>query len=88
MRVDALEALDGKSARGISVAVRDTGTGMTAEEVDRAFDRFHKGRGSRGSGLGLTIARNLVAAHGGTIRASRQPGTGTTMTFTLPGESV
>ena len=68
----------------IAVDVRDTGSGMTAEEIERAFERFHKGPESRGSGLGLTIARGLVAAHGGEIRASSEPGSGTTMTFTLP----
>jgi len=68
----------------IAVDVRDTGGGMSDDELARAFDRFHKGPGSRGSGLGLTIARGLVAAHGGEIRASSAPGAGTTMSFTLP----
>jgi signal transduction histidine kinase len=69
---------------GVMFDVRDTGSGMTAEEIERAFDRFHKGPESRGSGLGLTIARSLVVAHGGEIHASSQPGHGTTMSFTLP----
>jgi two-component system OmpR family sensor kinase/two-component system sensor histidine kinase BaeS len=69
---------------GVTVDVRDTGSGMTAEEIERAFDRFHKGPESRGSGLGLTIARSLVVAHGGEIHATSQPGRGTTMSFTLP----
>jgi signal transduction histidine kinase len=68
----------------VTVDVRDTGSGMTEEELQRAFDRFHKGPGSQGSGLGLTIARSLVAAHHGDIRASSAPGRGTTMTVTLP----
>ena len=68
----------------ISVEVRDTGTGMTPEELAHAFDRFYKGPQSRGSGLGLTIAKSLVAAHGGEIRASSDPGRGTTISFTLP----
>jgi two-component system OmpR family sensor kinase/two-component system sensor histidine kinase BaeS len=71
-------------AGGISVDVRDAGTGMTPEEMARAFDRFFKGPASRGSGLGLSIARTLVAAHGGDIHASSDAGRGTTMTFTLP----
>jgi signal transduction histidine kinase len=71
-------------AGGLSVEVRDTGRGMTAEEIARAFDRFYKGSDSRGTGLGLTIARSLVAAHGGDIRASSDSGGGTTMTVTLP----
>jgi len=69
----------------VSVAVHDNGVGMTREDLARAFDRFHKGPESRGSGLGLTIAKSLVEAHGGTIRASSERGAGTTLTFTLPG---
>ena len=76
-----------RSAGGVVIDVRDTGTGMTAEDIERAFDRFHKGRESRGSGLGLTIARSFVVAHGGEIRASSDPGRGTTMTVTLPAEA-
>ena len=68
----------------VEIEVRDTGSGMKAEDLARAFDRFYKGPSSRGSGLGLTIARNLVAAHGGEIRAASEPGRGTTITFTLP----
>jgi len=71
-------------AGGVSVAVRDNGSGMTPEDLARAFDRFHKGPESRGSGLGLSIARGLVVAHGGEIHASSEPGRGTTMTVTLP----
>ena len=72
---------------GLSVEVRDTGSGMTPDDLAHAFDRFFKGSQSRGSGLGLTIARNLVTAHGGEIHASSEPGRGTTIAFTLPGQS-
>jgi len=68
----------------IVIDVRDTGEGMTAEDLAHAFDRFHKGTASRGSGLGLTIARNLVVAHGGAITLASEPGRGTTATVTLP----
>jgi signal transduction histidine kinase len=80
--VDVTVAVD--SGGGVMVDVRDTGSGMTAEEIERAFDRFHKGPESRGSGLGLTIARSFVVAHGGEIRASSAVGSGTTVSFTLP----
>jgi two-component system OmpR family sensor kinase/two-component system sensor histidine kinase BaeS len=73
-------------AGGIVVQVRDAGSGMTQEDIARAFDRFHKGPGSHGSGLGLAIARGLVVAHGGEIHASSEAGRGTTVTFTLPRE--
>ena len=67
----------------IVLAVSDNGRGIPAEDLPRIFDRFYKGHGSRGSGLGLTIARNLVMAHGGEIRAESAEGKGTTMRITL-----
>ena len=67
----------------IVIAVSDTGRGIPAEDLPRIFDRFYKGHGSRGSGLGLTIARNLVVAHGGEIRAESEEGKGTTMRVIL-----
>jgi len=72
------------TAGHIVLRVTDTGTGISADELPKIFDRFYKGVGSRGSGLGLTIAKNLVVAHGGEIRADSRPGEGTTISFTLP----
>jgi len=68
----------------VTVAVRDTGEGMSPEEVSRIFDRFYKGEGSRGSGLGLSIAKSIVTAHSGNITASSELGKGTTVEFSLP----
>jgi signal transduction histidine kinase len=67
----------------IVIAVSDSGRGIPAEDLPRIFDRFYKGHGSRGSGLGLTIARNLVVAHGGEIQADSEEGKGTTMRVIL-----
>jgi two-component system OmpR family sensor kinase/two-component system sensor histidine kinase BaeS len=72
------------TATSVSIDVRDTGTGLTADALARVFDRFYKGEQSHGSGLGLTIARSLARAHGGDITAVSQPGAGTTMTVALP----
>jgi signal transduction histidine kinase len=69
---------------GVRVSVTDTGEGMPSEELGRIFDRFYKGSTSRGSGLGLTIAKGIITAHGGEIRASSELGKGTTVEFTLP----
>jgi len=72
------------------VAVTDTGPGIPAEDLPHVFDRFYRGDKSRsrqtgGMGLGLTIARQLVEAHGGRIWAeSGGPGQGSTFSFTLP----
>jgi signal transduction histidine kinase len=66
--------------------VTDDGPGIPSEELAHLFDRFWRGRGARaeGSGLGLTIARELVRAHGGEIWAESAPGHGATFHFTLP----
>jgi two-component system phosphate regulon sensor histidine kinase PhoR len=78
-------APDGKV---VVFTVRDTGDGIAAGDVDRIFERFYKSDRSRadgGSGLGLSIAKHIVEAHGGVIRAaSAGPGRGATFTFTLP----
>jgi signal transduction histidine kinase len=67
-----------------SLSVSDTGRGMTPDELGHIFDRFYKGADSRGSGLGLTIARNIVRLHRGEMQASSERGIGTTVGFTLP----
>ena len=78
-------ARDGKF---VVFTVRDTGDGISAGDVDRIFERFYKSDRSRadgGSGLGLSIAKHIVEAHGGVIgAASAGPGRGATFTFTLP----
>ena len=68
----------------VVATVSDQGPGIAAADLPRIFDRFYKGAGSNGSGLGLTIARNLAEAHGGTVSAANRPEGGTTLTFTLP----
>jgi signal transduction histidine kinase len=75
----------GRLPQGVRFEVRDTGPGMTAEELEHAFDRLVHGKGpGHGSGLGLWIAKALVEAHGGTIEAVSEPGRGTSMVFVLP----
>jgi signal transduction histidine kinase len=70
--------------QAIRIQVRDRGAGISAADLPHIFERFHKGATSTGSGLGLTIAHNLVAAHGGTLRAESGEGEGTVMTVILP----
>jgi two-component system sensor histidine kinase BaeS len=74
----------GHSGEVLEVAVSDTGEGIAPELLPHVFERFVKGSASSGSGLGLAIARDLVVAHGGEIEALSNPGSGTTIRFTLP----
>jgi signal transduction histidine kinase len=70
----------------IRFAVMDTGPGIPADHLPRVFDRFWQARSAdrRGAGLGLAIAKGIVDAHGGHIRAESVPGEGSTFSFTLP----
>ncbi len=73
----------------VDIAVRDQGLGIPTEELGRVFTRFYRAKAARstgitGSGLGLTICKGLVEAHGGTIRVASEPGRGSTFTVTLP----
>ncbi len=72
----------------ILVSVSDTGRGIPADEVDHVFDRYYQAeRGMRhddGSGLGLSIVKQLVEAHGGETSVESIVGQGTTFRFTLP----
>jgi len=75
---------------GVALSISDTGEGIPPEDLPYVFDRFWKGDRSRtrsegaGSGLGLAIARQLVQAHGGSIKVDSTLGTGTTFLIVLP----
>ncbi len=68
------------------VRVSDTGPGIPPDEIGHVFDRFFRGRGSRagGSGIGLSVVRELARAHGGDVRAENHAGAGTDFTVRLP----
>jgi signal transduction histidine kinase len=69
---------------GARISVADSGPGIAAADLPHVFDRYYKSADSRGMGLGLSIAKYIVEAHGGQIHAESQPGQGTTIWFTLP----
>jgi signal transduction histidine kinase len=77
------------SSPSLLVSVTDSGPGIPPEDLPYIFDRFYRADKSRsraegGSGLGLTIARYIVEAHGGRIEALSQEGEGTRIEFALP----
>jgi signal transduction histidine kinase len=70
--------------------VSDTGVGMTPEQLSQLFGRFWQANPAdrRGIGLGLSIAKGIVEAHGGRIWVESQPGAGTIFHFTLSASLV
>lgn len=75
-----------RRAKDILVWVADSGPGIPADQLPHLFDRFWQAskRDRRGTGLGLTICKAIVEAHGGQIWAESTVGAGTTMYFTIP----
>jgi signal transduction histidine kinase len=71
----------------VHVTIADDGPGIRTEEAGRVFDRFYRGTGAvqgAGSGLGLSIARKIAAAHGGRIALVDDPTGGCVLRVTLP----
>jgi len=78
------EVVDGR----YQVSVEDEGRGIPPEQVPRIFDKFYRGNASStapgGLGIGLSVARSIVEAHGGQIHVESEPGRGTRIWFSLP----
>lgn len=93
---NAIEAMDGSPRRELvvsaktvgenmrQVSVADTGSGVAPEQLDQLFKPFHSTK-AQGMGVGLSISRTIVEAHGGRIWAEPNPGGGTTFHFTVHG---
>jgi signal transduction histidine kinase len=78
-----------RSEKWVTVAVEDSGVGIPGEELDRVFDRFYRGgegltRSVKGSGLGLTLVKEVVQAHGGEIQVKSAPDRGSVFSIHLP----
>lgn len=79
-----IETAESKSKPGsIELTVADTGPGVAGPELDRMFEPFVSSKAD-GLGMGLSINRSIVAAHGGHIVATRNPDRGLTLHVTLP----
>ncbi len=70
------------------VSVSDRGPGIAPDEIERVFEKFYRGRHGRakveGTGMGLSIAKGIIEAHGGKIHAENRAGGGAVISFTLP----
>ena len=82
-----IELTVSRTAEGARLTVRDHGVGIAPEEIGRVFHRFEPSAATArhpSFGMGLYLARRIVEAHGGTIRAESEPNAGATLTVELP----
>ncbi len=81
-----IEIIATATDRNVTVEIADRGPGLPPGDQDRIFEKFYRGQttGGRGAGLGLSICRGIVRAHGGRIWAQNLPGGGVAFLFTLP----
>jgi signal transduction histidine kinase len=75
--------------QNLVIAVKDFGVGIKKEEIDKVFERFYRGgdeltRTVKGSGLGLTLVKEIIEAHRGHVRVESEPEQGSTFSFRLP----
>jgi two-component system sensor histidine kinase ResE len=73
----------------VRIDIQDSGTGIPEEDLPFVFERFYKAdkartRGSSGTGIGLSIVKNLIEAHGGSVSVQSREGQGTTFSMILP----
>ncbi|MCZ8542406.1 sensor histidine kinase [Psychrobacillus psychrodurans] len=68
----------------VSILIKDTGSGMTLEQVTRLGEPYYSTKGSKGTGLGITVVYSIVRAMNGTIHVESKIGEGTTFKFTFP----
>lgn len=73
----------GSDDKDVTVSFRDTGTGMTTEQLTHLFEPYHTSK-KGGNGLGLMVTARIVQEHGGTISAESKVGMGTTFIVKIP----
>jgi signal transduction histidine kinase len=88
IRVEA-HSEPGKQSRSVQITIKDGGRGIAPSDLPHIFEPFYRGKEVvasqiHGNGLGLSLVKNIIEAHGGTITAVSVPGKGTTFTLRLP----
>ncbi|HRS09605.1 MAG TPA: PAS domain S-box protein [Sedimentisphaerales bacterium] len=76
-----------KNGEEVEVAVADTGQGLSSQLIERVFDSFFTTK-NKGLGIGLSLSRRIIEAHGGRLWVRSDPGSGAVFRFTLPAEGV
>lgn len=84
---ELLVSVKSSAGAGVLVSVRDSGTGMDPDHIDRICDAFFTTK-ANGVGMGLSISRSIIEAHGGRIWATRNDGPGLTVQFSLPTDAT
>jgi signal transduction histidine kinase len=87
MQVDptyAASVLDGRPGAFVTFAVRDTGTGISGDVIDRIFDPFFTTKGEKGTGLGLSTSLGIIRGHAGFVHVYSEPSLGTTFRVFIP----
>jgi two-component system, cell cycle sensor histidine kinase PleC len=82
-----------RHGEGLAIALSDTGIGMEAVDIAKAFERFGQidsplSRKYEGAGLGLPLAKQIIERHGGRLEIASQKGAGATVTVILPAERI
>src|SRR5207247_7752686 len=78
---------NGSDSDDLILSVADTGVGIPAEDQQRVFEKFERGQPharESGAGLGLSLVKNLIELHGGSVTIDSQPGSGTAILCRLP----
>ncbi len=78
-----IRAVAGETADGVTVSVRDSGSGITPDQLEKLFQPLYTTK-ARGIGLGLVVVKNLTQANGGSVEVSSEPGKGSMFSITLP----
>jgi two-component system NtrC family sensor kinase len=78
-----------QNARKIKIVFRDTGEGISSENINKIFDPFFTTKGAgKGTGLGLAVIYGIVEKHNGSIEVSSEPGDGAVFTISLPSQGM
>ena len=78
-----IDVAEDNSTDMVRVTVRDTGTGIKPEQMEKLFQPLYTTK-ARGTGLGLVVVKNLIQANGGSVDVQSEPGKGTKFTIRLP----